>query len=176
MVNDRILGMDVAQIALVVRDLDAALERWIAVGYGPFRVYEYGQNLARRRYRGSEGTFSMLLAVSDTSPQIELVQPLAGPSIYEDWLTKRGEGLHHVGFVVEDEFDAAVERLVTAGYPAIQSGDFGPQHDGRFSYHDTQDALGLIVELVRDCTGHSETVRVVEGAWHSKGHRNTAHS
>jgi hypothetical protein len=161
MVEQRILGMDVAQIALVVRDLDAALERWVAVGYGPFRVYDYGPNLARRRYRGSEGAFSMLLAVSDTSPQVELIQPLTGPSIYEDWLTKRGEGLHHVGLVVDGDFDAAVERLVAAGYPAIQSGDFGPLHDGRFSYHDTQDALGVIVELVRDCTGHSEPLKVV---------------
>jgi hypothetical protein len=64
---------------------------------------------------------------------------------------------------VEGDFDAAVDRLVTAGYPAIQSGDFGPNHDGRFSYHDTQAALGMIVELVRDCTGHSETLRVVAG-------------
>ena len=141
MAEQRILGMDVAQIALVVRDLDAALERYVAVGYGPFRVYDYGRNLARRRYRGAEGTFSMLLAVTDTSPQLELVQPVTGPSIYEDWLTERGEGLHHVGLVAE--------------------GDFGPNHDGRFSYHDTQAALGMIVELVRDCTGHSETLRVV---------------
>jgi hypothetical protein len=161
MADHRILGMDVAQIALVVRDLDALLERWIAVGYGPWRVYEYGENLARRRYRGSDGTYAMLLAVSDTSPQIELIQPLAGPSIYEDWLTERGEGLHHVGLLVDGDFDAAVERLVAAGFPVIQSGDFGPLHDGRFSYHDTQAALGMIVELVRDCTGHSETVRVV---------------
>ena len=161
MADRRILGLDVAQIALVVRDLDAALERWTAVGYGPWRIYEYGENLARRRYRGADGTFSMLLAVSDTSPQLELVQPLAGPSIYEDWLTERGEGLHHVGLVVEDDFDAAVERLVAAGFEAIQSGDFGPLHDGRFSYHDTQAALGTIVELVRDCTGHSEAVRIV---------------
>jgi len=161
MAEQRILGMDVAQIALVVRDLDAALERYLAVGYGPFRVYDYGRNLARRRYRGAEGTFSMLLAVTDTSPQLELVQPVTGPSIYEDWLTERGEGLHHVGLVAEGDFDAAVDRLVSAGYPVIQSGDFGPDHDGRFSYHDTQAALGMIVELVRDCTGHSENLRVV---------------
>ena len=161
MVEQRILGMDVAQVALVVRDLDASLERWTAVGYGPFRVYEYGENLARRRYRGRDGTFSMLLAVSDGTPQLELIQPLTGPSIYEDHLTERGEGLHHVGLVVEDDFDAAVERLVAAGFPVIQAGDFGPQHDGRFSYHDTQAALGMIVELVRDCTGRSEPVRVV---------------
>ena len=160
MVDHPILGMDVAQIALVVRDLDAALERWIALGYGPFRIYEYGPNLARRRYRGSDGTFSMLLAVSDGSPQVELIQPLTGPSIYEDWLTERGEGLHHVGLEAEGDFDAAVQRLVDAGFPVIQAGDFGPLHDGRFSYHDTQAALGLIVELVRDCTGHTEPLRI----------------
>ena len=161
MAEQRVLGLDVAQVALVVRDLDAALERWTALGYGPFRVYDYGPNLARRRYRGAEGTFSMLLAVTDTTPQLELVQPLSGPSIYEDWLTERGEGLHHVGLVVEDDFDAAVDRLIGAGFPAIQSGDFGPHHDGRFSYHDTHAALGMIVELVRDCTGRSEVLRTV---------------
>jgi catechol 2,3-dioxygenase-like lactoylglutathione lyase family enzyme len=156
-----ILGLDVAQLALVVRDLDAALDRWTALGYGPWRVYEYGENLARRRYRGADGTFAMLLAVSDGSPQIELIQPLAGPSIYEDWLAAHGEGMHHVGIVVEDDFDAAVERLVAAGYPVIQAGDFGPAHDGRFSYHDTSAALGTIVELVRDSSGETAPLRIV---------------
>jgi len=159
--EQRVLGLDVAQVALVVRDLDAALVQWTALGYGPWRVYRYGDNLKRRRYRGGDGSFSMLLAVSDGPPQLELVQPISGPSIYEDWLTERGEGLHHVGLVVEDDFDAAVQRLVDAGFPVIQAGDFGPNHDGRFSYHDTQAALGVIVELVRDCTGSSEPLRVV---------------
>ncbi len=161
MAEQRVLGLDVAQVALVVRDLDAALASWTALGYGPWRVYQYGDNLKRRRYRGGDGSFAMLLAVSDGSPQLELVQPLTGPSIYEDWLTERGEGLHHVGLVVEDDFDAAVQRLVDAGFPVIQAGDFGPNHDGRFSYHDTQAALGLIVELVQDCTGSSDPLRVV---------------
>src|SRR3954468_3517242 len=122
MAEQRVLGLDVAQVALVVRDLDAALERWTALGYGPWRVYNYGDNLQRRRDRRGDGSFEMLLAVSGGSPQIELVQPVAGPSIYEDWLTERGEGLHHVGLVVEDDFDAAVQRLVDAGFPVIPGG------------------------------------------------------
>jgi methylmalonyl-CoA/ethylmalonyl-CoA epimerase len=156
-----ILGLDIAQVALVVRDLETALPRWSALGYGPWRVYEFGDNVARRRYRGTEGSFAMLLAVTAGSPQIELVQPLRGPSIYEDWLAEHGEGLHHVGIVVEGDFDGTVERLVAAGYPVIQSGDFGPFQDGRFSYHDTYAELGTIVELVRDSSGSTPPLRVV---------------
>ena len=103
-----VLGRAWHRCALVA-DFDAALG---TATLGSTSVYGSERELARRRYRETDGTFKMLLAVSDGEPQIELVQPLAGPSIYEVWLTEHGEGLHRVSLLVEGDSDARY-RLVT---------------------------------------------------------------
>ena len=90
----------------------------------------------------------MTIAISPTTPQIELVQPREGPSIYEEWLAQRGEGLHHLGFWVDSLTDAAAE-FTASGYEAIQTGaGYGLDGDGGYSYFDTSAELGVILELI----------------------------
>lgn len=88
------------------------------------------------------------LALNNGSPQLELVEPRKGPSIHADWLAERGEGMHHVGVIV-DSLAHAVSAMSQAGYPVIQSGaGFGAARDGAYAYFDTTAHLGLIVEAV----------------------------
>jgi methylmalonyl-CoA/ethylmalonyl-CoA epimerase len=71
-----------------------------------------------------------------------------GPSIHADWLADRGEGLHHVGVIV-DSLVQAVAAMSRGGYPVIQSGaGFGTDRDGAYAYFDTVADLGLVVEAV----------------------------
>ena len=145
-----ILGQRLFQIAIVVRDLDAALGRYSAVlGDGLWRCYEFSAALhSWCEYRGKPTSFSARLALNDASPQLELIEPVVGPSIHEDWLRDRGEGLHHVGVVV-DSVEAATLRMQAAGYDVLQAGaGFGADGDGAYAYFDTQCDLGLIVEAV----------------------------
>jgi hypothetical protein len=68
--------------------------------------------------------------------QLELVQPVDGPSIYADWLKERNEGIHHLNFLVDD-VDETVEILVKEGFPSLQSGKFGPKEQrGAYNYID----------------------------------------
>jgi hypothetical protein len=61
-------------------------------------------------YRGRPSDFASRLALSDTSPQFELIGPLDGECIHRDWLELHGEGVHHLGVIVES-FDAVVDRM-----------------------------------------------------------------
>jgi Glyoxalase/Bleomycin resistance protein/Dioxygenase superfamily len=147
---EAILGRPVFQIAVVVRDLDVALRRYSAVlGGGPWRCYAFSAAIhAWCEYRGEPTRFSVRLALNDATPQLELIEPLTGPSIHEDWLRDRGEGLHHVGIVV-DSLEAATSWMQAAGYDVLQAGaGFGANGDGAYAYFDTQRDLGLIVEAV----------------------------
>jgi catechol 2,3-dioxygenase-like lactoylglutathione lyase family enzyme len=138
------------QIAVVVRDLETALERYAAVlGGGPWRGYRFTADIHTScEYRGGPTDFELRLALNDQSPQFELIEPGEGPSIHKDWLNERGEGLHHVGVIVES-VPAAVTRMTQAGYAVIQAGaGFGAANDGAYAYFDAQDDLGLVLEVV----------------------------
>ena len=139
------------QIALVVRDLDAALRRyWETLGVGPWKVYTYGSPLVREMtYRGRPHEYRMRLALAQVGPLvIELLQPLSGDNIYVEHLDSKGEGLHHVGIFVPS-FDQAVAQAQQQGFSVLQSGrGYGRWGDGGFAYLDTEAMLGVILELI----------------------------
>jgi len=160
---ETLVGGRVFQIAFVVRNLDDALERNSRMfGIGSWRGWTFGAALHRVcEYYGRPTDFSTRLALSDTSPQFELIEPIDGPSIHQDWLEQHGEGAHHLGVVVES-VEGVVDRMKRAGYPVIQSGSgFGAAGDGAYAYFDTRDRLGLIVEAVEPPT----RMPPVEFAW-----------
>jgi hypothetical protein len=133
------------QIGVVVPDLDAGMR---AHG-GEWRIWTYDEQvLARRIYRGAEGRFAMRIALATGDPQLELIQPLAGPSIYHEWWDDRRGGLHHLAFHVESA-EAVIHEMERAGYPLLQAGSgFGADGSGAFAYFDTTAALGYIAEAV----------------------------
>ena len=86
--------------------------------------------------------------LNNQRPQYELIEPLTGPSIPADWLAERGEGFHHVGYVVASLAHVTAE-MEAAGHPAVaRIHSFGANGDGAAAYFDTADALGFMVEAV----------------------------
>lgn len=141
----------VNQVALVVRDLDAALRRyWERFGVGPWRVYTYGPPLVRQMtYRGKREDYRMRLAFAQTgATQLELIQPLTDNNIYAEQLARKGEGLNHVGIFVPS-LDAGIAEAEREGFSVLQSGrGYGRLGDGGFAYLDTEASVGMIVELI----------------------------
>ena len=146
-----LVGRQVGQIGIVVRDLETACRRYSALWQcGPWKIYTYSPAiLSRQLYRGEPSRFAVRIALNATTPQLELLQPFEGPSVYDDWLDRRGEGLHHLAAYVEDA-DEAVASLAEAGYPVLQEGrGFGVEGDGAFVYFDTEQDLGYLLEVVQ---------------------------
>src|SRR5262245_15252627 len=145
---EELLGGRLFQIAFVVDDLEQGLERYTTVlGGAPWRCYTFSASLhSTCEYRGGPTDFSARLAFNDASPQIELIEPLSGASIHRDWLEERGEGVHHLGVIVES-VATATARMEAAGYERIQSGaGFGAGEDGAYAYFDARRDLGLVLE------------------------------
>jgi hypothetical protein len=77
-----------------------------------------------------------------------VIEPLTGPSIHADWLDERGEGFHHVGYVV-GSLEQTTAEMEAAGHPVIaRIHSFGADGDGAAAYYDTADSLGFLVEAV----------------------------
>jgi methylmalonyl-CoA/ethylmalonyl-CoA epimerase len=143
-------GLVPFQLALVVRDLERAVDGMDALlGAGPWRGYVFDADTVEgREYRGQPADWAVRLVLNDRRPQFELIESMAGPNIYSDWLEDRGESLHHIAYAVAS-VEEATSQMTAAGHPVIQSGhSFGAERDGAFAYYDTAEALGFIIEAV----------------------------
>jgi len=158
-----LIGRSVGQVGIVVRDLESSCRRYSALWQcGPWRIYTYSPEiLSQQSYRGEPSRFAMRLALNPTTPQIELLQPLEGPSVFDGWLERRGEGLHHLAAYVEDA-DEAIASIAAAGYSVAQEGrGFGVGGDGAFVYFDTEHDLGYLLEVVQPPTTRREPELVI---------------
>jgi len=141
----------VDQVAVVVRDLDAAIQHYVdRLAIGPWDIYTYGPHrMHTMTFRGENRPYVMKLALAFVGTTMyELIESIEGPNTYEEFLTARGEGLHHLGYYVDD-IDAAIDEMAANGYALLQSGrGFGVDGDGAYAYFDTEHDLGCIVEAI----------------------------
>jgi methylmalonyl-CoA/ethylmalonyl-CoA epimerase len=148
--------LPISQIAVVVKDIDEALERYHRVlGWGPWNVYEHKPPALHHTYlRGVPTDFSMIGAETHVGPiVVELLQPLDGPSIYKEWLDEHGEGLHHIAVMRPTPKESEQTRrhfLDEAGAEILMEGRIGETI--HFYYLDTEPALKVIFE---SGTGHA---------------------
>jgi methylmalonyl-CoA/ethylmalonyl-CoA epimerase len=146
------LGYSVRQVALVVPDLDVAVRGYHeALGIGPWTFHRItGQDLSAMTYRGRPANARMRYALAFSGElMLELIEPLEGESIWQEYLDARGPSLHHIAFYVDD-FAAATGALAQRGWTNVQTGlGFGRSRDGQFAYHEHPSAVGTIVEVVK---------------------------
>jgi hypothetical protein len=116
---------DNIQICVVSRDLHRTMEGLVRTGIGPWRVYTFGpDNVQELTYRGKPASLSMRLAIAFSGSMMwEIVQPLTGPNIYEEFLEKHDEGVHHVAFGCNNiPWENRIKAFKDHGYELIQSG------------------------------------------------------
>lgn len=145
------LKKGIAQIALVVADLDKTVERFYAFfGVGPWDFYTYEKPLVKEMSRrGRPASYRMRIALANLGPmRIELIQQLSGDTVYQEFIEKHGYGVHHVGILVED-MSEALRAAESSGIKMTQDGSgFGLDGDGHYAYLDTESLIGTTVELI----------------------------
>jgi methylmalonyl-CoA epimerase len=94
-------------IGVAVEDLDSAI-----------KLYErsFEMELAHRETVESQGVEAVLLDVGDG--HIELLAPLGPDTPVGKFIAKKGPGIHHVAYAVED-IDVALEQVKAAGLKLI---------------------------------------------------------
>ncbi|MBN1382322.1 MAG: VOC family protein [Deltaproteobacteria bacterium] len=128
----------VDHISYAVNDIDRVTEAWSRLyGLGPWTYRENGGTDMKGR------PWKIRMAFAYLGPmEIELVQCLEGRIFQSKFLDKWGEGIHHIGFFVDD-VDAEVAELVNDGANLLI-------HDpGRFAYLDAGGPGGAIFELMQ---------------------------
>jgi hypothetical protein len=143
-------GMEkVIQIAIVVKDIETAAKRWAELLGKPvpeIRTTRPG-NEVKVIYRGEPSNGQVKLTFFALGQVvIELLEPISGGTSWQEFMDEKGEGVQHIGFQVVDPEKTSAE-LEKAGYPIFHQGRYDSD-DGTYIYLDTQDALGVVVELL----------------------------
>ena len=137
-------------IAVVVRNIEEVIQFYTSIGIGPFEDYPPLKEYVKLDVPDKVGFHNVKIKVVQIGPiQIQLIQPGEGQSLYKDFLEKKGEGVYHLGFVVDDvdDSEAALKNL---GLEVLSS---GRREDGSgFSYMDTAGKGGVIL-LIRQSPG-----------------------
>lgn len=142
---------NVAQICILVPDLDAAMKNFYErFGVGPWQIYTYDKKFVPNQTRHGEPTeYSSRIGLANIGNlRIELIQPLEGDTVYTDFIKKHGYGIQHLGVLVEN-MEESLEKAREAGFTMTMDGSgFGPDGDGHYAYLDTEDLVGTTFELI----------------------------
>jgi len=123
-------------VGIAVSDLDRA----IALYEGTF-----GMPLVHRETVEEQGVEAVLLDVGDG--HIELLSPLGPETVVGKFVEKRGEGLHHVAYRVDD-IDAALANLQKVGIELIDSEARIGIRGSRVAFLHPKSTGGVLTELV----------------------------
>jgi methylmalonyl-CoA/ethylmalonyl-CoA epimerase len=124
-------------IGIAVADLDAA----IAVHEGT-----YGMRVVHRETVTSQGVEAVLFDVGEN--HVELLQPLADDTPVGRFLAKRGPGLHHVAYRVDD-VAAALGELREAGVRLIDEQPRTGIRGSQVAFLHPSASGGVLTELVQ---------------------------
>jgi methylmalonyl-CoA/ethylmalonyl-CoA epimerase len=134
-----LLGLD--HVGIAVADLDAAVSFYRDV---------LGLQVVHREENLDQQVAEVMLASSENGPvgnQLQLLMPLAGNSVLNRFLMRRGSGLHHVAYAVSDVRSASSilrQCGVRVLYDAPRAGTRGSQ----INFVHPKDTGGVLLELV----------------------------
>ncbi len=128
-------------VGIAVDDLDAA----IALYEGTFRM-----PVAHRETITEQGVEAVLLDVG--ACHVELLRPLGDETAVGKFLAKRGPGLHHVAYRVDD-IEAALAQLRDEGVELIDSEPRVGIRGSRVAFLHPRATGGVLTELVEPAPG-----------------------
>lgn len=137
----------IAQLAIVVKDMDVALDKWCALlGQDRPNIITTEPGLGRNQeVDGVPSDAQTQLAFLDLGGvQLELICPMGGESSWQKVLDEKGEGVHHIAFWTENMKETH-EAIAPYG-PLWHVGDMGG--GGQFAYFKTEPELGVTLEIL----------------------------
>ena len=129
-------------IGVAVADLESAIE---------LHTRAYGMPLVHRETIAEQGVEAVLLDVGES--HVELLRPLSEESPVGRFLAKKGPGLHHVAYQVED-VDAALQTAREAGLRLIDETPRTGIRGTQVAFLHPATAGGVLTELVQPVEAH----------------------
>ena len=130
-------GFRFHHIGIIVRDLAAAAETYRLLGFRP----------GHEETVAAQGVRVLLVPTGQPDQYLELLTPL-GAGRLADFLDRRGEGMHHVAFAVDD-IAAALGQLQANGVRLVDETPRVGAHGWSVAFLHPASAHGVLIELVQ---------------------------
>jgi len=129
-------------IGVAVEDLDAGI-----------KLYEtsFEMELVHRETVESQGVEAVLLDVGDG--HVELLRPLGPDTAVGKFLERKGPGLHHVAYAVDD-IEQALDAMRTAGLRLIDERARRGIRNSRVAFIHPSATGGVLTEIVQPAEDH----------------------
>jgi methylmalonyl-CoA/ethylmalonyl-CoA epimerase len=113
------------------------------------KAYEGALGLAASPIEFVEDQKVNVLVLYAGAQRIELVEPASADSPISGFLAKRGAGIHHLAWRVDD-VAAAIAKLVAAGVRMIDAAPRNGAHGTRIAFVHPKSTGGVLMELVEE--------------------------
>ena len=128
---------EIDHIAIAVKDLEAAIT---------YYQNAFGATVDHREVVESDGVEEALLKVAES--YIQLLTPTRPDSPVAKAIEKRGEGLHHIGYRVNNCAEA-LAAMVAAGATAIDKAPRPGSRGTTVAFMHPKGSFGTLIELVQ---------------------------
>ena len=129
---------EIDHVAIAVNDLEAAIAYYRET---------FGAEVDHRELVESDGVEEALLKVADS--YVQLLTPTRADSPVAKYLERRGEGLHHVGYRVDD-CSAALDAVKAQGGRVIDEAPRPGSRGTTVAFVHPKTAFGTLIELVQE--------------------------
>ncbi len=129
---------EIDHVAIAVRDLEAAIAYYRDT---------FGCDVEHRETIESDGVEEALLKVADS--YVQLLTPISDASPVAKFLEKKGEGIHHVGYRVDD-CAAALAQVKAQGHRVIDDAPRPGSRGTTVAFVHPKTAFGTLIELVQE--------------------------
>ncbi len=136
--TDESILTEIDHVAIAVRDLPAAID---------FYRETFGATVDHREVVESDGVEEALLKVAES--YIQLLTPTRDDSPVASYLEKKGEGLHHIGYRVDD-CAAALQAVKDAGGRVIDNEPRPGSRGTTVAFVHPKTSFGTLIELVEE--------------------------
>lgn len=140
---------EIVHVCVVVRDVEETAKAFSEkFGIGPWRIRVVSTPSSRASVRGEPVEYTLKFGHAKVGPvTLELVETIEGRTIYQEFLERHGEGLHHIGVPTPVPFDAELEKWQRLGVKPLQVNRMEDPDEG-WAYMDTQGLVGCIMEIL----------------------------
>ena len=129
---------EIDHIAIAVKDLEAAIA---------YYQKAFGATVDHREVVESDGVEEALLKVAES--YIQLLTPTRPDSPVAKAIDKRGEGLHHIGYRVNDCAEA-LAAMIAAGATPIDKAPRPGSRGTTVAFMHPKGSFGTLIELVQE--------------------------
>jgi len=129
---------EIDHVAIAVNDLESAIA---------YYQDTFGADVDHREVVDSDGVEEALLKVADS--YIQLLTPTREDSPVAKYLEKKGEGLHHIGYRVDD-CEVALDAVKAHGHRVIDEHPRPGSRGTTVAFIHPKTAFGTLIELVQE--------------------------